>query len=96
MNKTFHRKLAAGGRNERIIDLMETLLLESVRLDYFLMDYHPGTWTNHSEIMAALKARDGAQARLAMAEHIQSSQERMSRVFSSEISQGSLKAGVRF
>src|SRR5688572_12374653 len=96
MNKTFHRKLAAGGRNERIIDLMETLLLESVRLDYFLMDYHPGTWTNHSEIMAALKARDGAQARMAMAEHIQSSQERMSKVFSSEISQASLKVGVQF
>jgi DNA-binding GntR family transcriptional regulator len=96
MNKKFHRKLASGGRNERIIDLMELLLLESVRLDYFLMDCHPGTWTKHSEIMAALKARDGAQARKAMAEHIQLAQERMSKVFSSEVFPGSLKSGVQF
>lgn len=86
MNKKFHRKLADVSRNERIIDLVDLLLLESVRLDYFLMDYHPGAWTGHSEIMAALKARDGARAREAMAEHIQLTQERMSKLFSSEVS----------
>lgn len=86
MNKEFHRRLAAASKNERIIDLVNFLLLESVRLDYFLMDYHPGAWTGHSEIMAALRARDGARAREAMAEHIQSTQERMSKLFSSEVS----------
>jgi len=95
MNRKFHRQLADVSRNERIIDLVELLLLESVRLDYFLMDYHPSEWTTHSEIMAALKARDGARARLAMGEHIQLTQERMSKVFSSEVGLfGSLKVGV--
>lgn len=86
MNKKFHRKLADVSRNERIIDLVDLLLLESVRLDYFLMDYHPGAWTGHSEIMAALRTRDGARAREAMAEHIQLTQERMSKLFSSAVS----------
>src|SRR4029453_7567262 len=35
MNRNFHRQLTAVSRNERIIDLVELLLLESVRLDYF-------------------------------------------------------------
>ena len=96
MNKKFHRRLADVSRNERIIDLVDLLLLESVRLDYFLMDYHPSEWTTHSEIMAALKARDGARARLAMGGHIQLTQERMSKVFSSEVGLfGSLKADVQ-
>jgi len=85
MNRNFHRQLTAVSRNERIIDLVELLLLESVRLDYFLMDYHPSDWTGHAEIMAALKARDGTRARLAMGSHIQLTQERMSKVFSAAV-----------
>lgn len=85
MNRRFHLGIAEATRNRRVVELVEALLLESARLDYFLMDIYPEAWTDHREIFAALKARDGSRARAAMARHIQLTQERMSKVFSSEV-----------
>lgn len=84
MNREFHVRLAKITKNERIVSLVDSLVLESARLDHLLMDVYPSEWTDHSEILRALKARDPLQAREAMGRHIQLTQERMSKLFSGE------------
>jgi DNA-binding GntR family transcriptional regulator len=84
LNKAFHLHLAETTNNDRIVSLIDSLLLAAARMDYAFMDLYPAAWTGHAEIMAALKAHSAADARQAMYRHIQLSQHRMSRIFSTD------------
>lgn len=81
MNREFHLQLAEATRNQRIVDLVDSLLLESARHDYFLMDLAPSDWTHHERILKAICAHDPEAARTAMHQHLKTSQERMSKIF---------------
>jgi len=84
MNHDFHGRLAQTTKNDRIVDLVDSLLLACARLDYMLMDLYPTKWIDHSEILSSLKAHDRGAARQAMSRHIQLTQEQMSKIFSGE------------
>ena len=84
LNKAFHLRLAQTTKNDRIVSLIDSLLLAAARMDYAFMDLYPSEWTGHLEILAALKAHDASGARQAMYRHIQLSQQRMSMIFGSE------------
>lgn len=83
LNRTFHLRLAQATKNDRIVSLVDSLLLAAARMDYAFMDLYPTGWTGHAEILSALKAHDAPAARDAMYRHIQLSQERMSMMFGS-------------
>ncbi len=84
LNKAFHLRLAQATKNDRIVSLIDALLLAAARMDYAFMDLYPSAWTGHVEILAALTAHDARGAREAMFRHIQLSQQRMSMIFGSE------------
>jgi GntR family transcriptional regulator, rspAB operon transcriptional repressor len=84
LNKAFHLFLAQSTNNDRIVSLIDSLLLAAARMDYAFMDLYPAAWTGHAEIMAALKGHSSADARQAMYRHVQLSQQRMSRIFSTD------------
>jgi GntR family transcriptional regulator, rspAB operon transcriptional repressor len=84
LNKAFHLFLAETTNNDRILSLIDSLLLAAARMDYAFIDLYPAAWTGHAEIISALKARSPADARQAMYRHIQLSQQRMSRIFSTD------------
>jgi len=85
LNKAFHLRLAQATKNDRIVSLIDSLLLAAARMDYAFMDLYPPTeWTGHAEILAALKAHAAMGSREAMYRHIQLSQQRMSMIFSNE------------
>jgi GntR family transcriptional regulator, rspAB operon transcriptional repressor len=84
LNKAFHLLLAQTTNNDRIVYLIDSLLLAAARMDYAFMDLYPASWTGHAEIMVALRAHSAADARQAMYHHIQLSQQRMSRIFSTD------------
>src|SRR5690606_11891781 len=81
MNREFHLQLAEATRNQRIVDLVDSLLLESARHDFFSMDLAPSDWTRHEEILKAIREHDAEGARAAMHRHLKTSQERMSKIF---------------
>lgn len=84
LNKAFHLRLAQTTRNDRIVSLIDSLLLAAARMDYAFMDLYPSGWTGHVEIMEALRTHDASRARQAMYRHIQLSQQRMSKIFGSD------------
>ena len=84
LNKAFHLRLAQATKNDRIVSLIDSLLLAAARMDYAFMDLYPSAWTGHVEILAGLKAHDASKARRAMYRHVQLSQQRMSMIFGSE------------
>lgn len=81
MNREFHLRVAESTRNQRIVELVDSLLLESARHDYFLMDLAPSDWTHHEEILETIRKHDPEGARTAMHQHLKTSQERMSKIF---------------
>jgi DNA-binding GntR family transcriptional regulator len=84
LNRVFHHHLAQATKNDRIVSLIDSLLLAAARMDYAFMDLHPTEYTGHAEILARLKVHDAMAAREAMCRHIQLSRQRMSIIFSSE------------
>lgn len=71
MNRKFHVAVARASGNHRLKHLVERMVDETVRL--FAPGFHMG---EHREIIDALRAGDGARARLAAVNHILMTQER--------------------
>jgi DNA-binding GntR family transcriptional regulator len=99
LNMVFHHHVAQATKNDRIVSLIDSLLLAAARMDYAFIELYPTEHTGHAEILARLKARDAMGARKVMCRHIQLSRQRMSMMFSSErlaLSPASLEGGSAF
>jgi GntR family transcriptional regulator, rspAB operon transcriptional repressor len=81
-NEAFHLRLAEMAGNQRVIDQLRLALGYVRRLDTLCTQTVPG-WIGHRDIMRAIEARKPVEARKAMAAHIESSLEKMIRLFSS-------------
>lgn len=81
-NESFHLRLAEMAGNQRVIDQLRLALGYVRRLDTLCTQTVPG-WIGHRDIMRAIEARKPVEARKAMAAHIESSLEKMIRLFSS-------------
>jgi DNA-binding GntR family transcriptional regulator len=79
-NEVFHLALAAAAANQRIVDQLKLLLEHVHRFDILGSQRDPG-WIPHHDILEALKAHDPDEARRRMAEHIDSSRDRMLKLF---------------
>jgi DNA-binding GntR family transcriptional regulator len=79
-NQDFHLRLGQIARNARVLDQLKLTLEYVHRLDVLSTqrDTRP---VPHREIVRAIESRDGAEARQAMAEHINVSRDRMLRLF---------------
>lgn len=73
-NEAFHLRLAALAGNARVLDQLRLTLHFTRRLDtlYLRVDH---SWIAHEDILAALERRNGAEARTAMAAHLDHSQD---------------------
>lgn len=79
-NEAFHRALGRLAQNQRILDEL-VLILEYVhRLDVLSVQRN-AEWVAHDKIIAALESHDVKGAHRAMAVHIDSSRDRMLRLF---------------
>jgi DNA-binding GntR family transcriptional regulator len=81
-NEAFHLRLAEMAGNQRVIDQLRLALGYVRRLDTLCTQTVPG-WIGHRDIIRALEAHKPVDARKAMAAHIESSLEKMIRLFSS-------------
>ena len=81
-NEAFHLRLAEIAGNQRVIDQLRLALGYVRRLDTLCTQTVPG-WIGHQEILRAIDARRPAEARKAMAAHIDLSLAKMIRLFSS-------------
>jgi len=81
-NETFHLHLADIAGNQRVIDQLRLSLGYVRRLDTLCTQTVPG-WIGHKDIIRAIEARRPAEARKAMATHIELSLDKMIRLFSS-------------
>ena len=81
-NEAFHLQLAEMAGNQRVIDQLRLALGYVRRLDTLCTQTVPG-WIGHRDIMRAIEAHKPGDARKAMAAHIESSLEKMIRLFSS-------------
>ena len=81
-NEAFHLRLAEMAGNQRVIDQLRLALGYVRRLDTLCTQTVPG-WIGHRDIIRAMEARKPGDARKAMAAHIESSLEKMIRLFSS-------------
>jgi GntR family transcriptional regulator, rspAB operon transcriptional repressor len=81
-NEAFHLRLAEMAGNQRVIDQLRLALGYVRRLDTLCTQTVPG-WIGHRDIMRAIEAHKPGDARKAMAAHIESSLEKMIRLFSS-------------
>jgi DNA-binding GntR family transcriptional regulator len=79
-NQDFHLRLGQIARNARVLDQLKLTLEYVHRLDVLSTqrDTRP---VPHRDIVRAIESRDGAEARQAMAEHINVSRDRMLRLF---------------
>jgi len=81
-NEAFHLRLAEMAGNQRVIDQLRLALGYVRRLDTLCTQTVPG-WIGHRDIIRAIEAHKPGDARKAMAAHIESSLEKMIRLFSS-------------
>jgi len=81
-NEAFHLQLAEMAGNQRVIDQLRLALGYVRRLDTLCTQTVPG-WIGHRDIIRAIESRKPGDARKAMAAHIESSLEKMIRLFSS-------------
>ena len=81
-NEAFHLRLAEIAGNQRVISQLRLALGYVRRLDTLCTQKVPG-WIGHKEILRAIDDRRPAEARKAMAAHIDRSLEKMIRLFSS-------------
>lgn len=72
LNRKFHVAIARASGNQRLAQLVERLVDETVRL--FAPGFHMG---EHREIIDALRTGDGARARAAAVNHILMTQDRV-------------------
>jgi len=79
-NEAFHRAVGRLAQNQRILDQLGLILEYVHRLDA-LSVLRNTEWVNHDRILAALEAHDVKGAHRAMAVHIDSSRDRMLRLF---------------
>jgi GntR family transcriptional regulator, rspAB operon transcriptional repressor len=81
-NEAFHLRLAEMAGNQRVIDQLRLALGYVRRLDTLCTQTVPG-WIGHRDIIRAIETHKLGEARKAMAAHIESSLEKMIRLFSS-------------
>jgi len=81
-NEAFHVRLSEIAGNQRVIDQLRLALGYVRRLDTLCTQTVPG-WIGHREIIRAIEQRKPAEARKAMAAHVEQSLEKMIRLFSS-------------
>jgi DNA-binding GntR family transcriptional regulator len=81
-NAAFHLRLAEMAGNQRVIDQLRLALGYVRRLDTLCTQTVPG-WIGHRDIIRAIEAHKPGEARKAMAAHIESSLDKMIRLFSS-------------
>jgi DNA-binding GntR family transcriptional regulator len=79
-NEVFHVGLAAAAANQRVVDQLKLLLEQVHRLD-ILGSQKDSTWIPHHQIIETLRARNPEEARRSMALHIDSSRDRMLKLF---------------
>jgi DNA-binding GntR family transcriptional regulator len=81
-NQVFHIRLAELAGNQRIIDELRLSLGYVQRLDTLCTQTVPG-WIAHADILSAIESHRPLQARRAMAIHIDSSRDKMIKLFGS-------------
>lgn len=81
-NQAFHLRLAEIAGNQRVIDELRLSLGYVQRLDTLCTQTVPG-WIPHTDILAALDAHRPMEAHQAMAIHIDSSRDKMIKLFGS-------------
>ena len=79
-NEIFHLGVAAAAGNQRISDQLKLLLEHVHRLDILGTQKEPG-WIPHNDLLEMLKAHKPDEARRMMASHIDSSRDRMLKLF---------------
>jgi DNA-binding GntR family transcriptional regulator len=79
-NRQLHLRIAEIAGNPRLTDQLRLALEYVDRLDLLSADRDP-TYLGHESILGALEARDPGAARQAMARHIDSARDRMTRIF---------------
>ena len=80
-NEAFHLRLAEIAGNQRVVDQLRLALGYVRRLDTLCTQTVPG-WIGHREIIRGIEQRKPAEARKAMAAHVELSLEKMIRLFS--------------
>lgn len=78
----FHRRLGAIAGNERIVNQLNLTLAYVARLDTLCTQTVPG-WIGHADILRAIETHQPAAARHAMQVHIDSSRDKMIKLFNS-------------
>ncbi len=81
-NEAFHLRLAEIAGNQRVMDQLRLALGYVRRLDTLCTQTVPG-WVGHREIVRAIEQGKPAEARKAMATHVDLSLQKMIRLFSS-------------
>jgi len=81
-NSAFHLRLAELSANRRVVAELTLTLRYVRRLDKICTQTVPG-WIGHEEIMGAIVARSPEKARAAMSIHIDSTRDKMIKLFSS-------------
>ena len=79
-NEVFHLGVASAAGNQRICDQLKLLLEHVHRLDILGTQKEPG-WIPHHDLLEMLKAHKPDEARRMMASHIDSSRDRMLKLF---------------
>lgn len=79
-NETFHLRLAALAGNERVLNQLGLTLAFARRLDTLYMRIDQ-MWIAHGDILTALEHHNGAEARQAMAAHLDHSQDCLVKLF---------------
>ena len=79
-NEVFHLGVASAAGNQRICDQLKLLLEHVHRLDILGTQKEPG-WIPHHDLLEMLKAHKPDEARRMMAAHIDSSRDRMLKLF---------------
>jgi DNA-binding GntR family transcriptional regulator len=81
-NQKFHLRLAEIAGNQKVVSQLTLTLGYVSRLDTLCTQTVPG-WIGHAEIIRAVEARRTAEAREAMAAHVDHSRDKMVKLFSS-------------
>jgi len=79
-NEVFHLAVATAAANQRIVDQLKLLLEHVHRLDILGSQKDPG-WIPHHDILETFKAHNPDEARRRIAVHIDSSRDRMLKLF---------------
>jgi DNA-binding GntR family transcriptional regulator len=89
-NSAFHLRLAELSANRRVVAELTLALRYARRLDTLCTQTVPG-WIGHADIMAAISAHNSEKARDAMALHIDSTVDKMIKLFSSGSDNGRIQ-----